>query len=54
MGGLGAYSPIKFLKFEEWKCHFLHSEHPNFAPKFMLTMLVFEIKGKNKKKENKY
>jgi hypothetical protein len=27
-GGLGAYSPRKFLKFEARKCHFLHSEHP--------------------------
>jgi hypothetical protein len=45
-GGLGEYSPRKFLKFESWKCHFLH-----FPPKFMLTILVFEInKGENAQK----
>jgi hypothetical protein len=28
-GGLGAYSRIKFLKFQAQKCNFLHSEHLN-------------------------
>jgi hypothetical protein len=28
-GGLGVYSPRKFLKFDYRKCHFLHAEHPN-------------------------
>ena len=28
-GGLGEYSPRKFLKFESRNCPFLHSEHPN-------------------------
>jgi hypothetical protein len=35
-------------KFETRKCHILHSEHSKFAQKFVLTILVFEIKeGKN-------
>jgi hypothetical protein len=38
----------EILKFEVLKCHFLHSLHLNFALKFMLNVLVFEIKeGKN-------
>ena len=50
----GEYSHRKFLKFESRKCHFLHSEHPKFAPKFMLTLLAFEInKGKNAQKVKK-
>ena len=51
---VGVYSTRKFLKFVAWKCHFLHSEHPKFALKFMLTILVFEIKdGKNAQKVKK-
>ena len=43
---VGPYSARKFLKLE--KCHFRASK---FAPKFMLTILVFEIKeGKNAQK----
>ena len=45
-GGLGVYSPRKFLKFEARKCHFLRSEHPN--------LLIFETKeGKNAQKVKK-
>jgi hypothetical protein len=44
----GGILPRKCLKFETRKCYFLHSEHPNLPLKFMLTILVFEIKeGKN-------
>ena len=48
----GHTPPEKKLKFEALKCHFLHYEHlSKFAQKFMLTILVFEIKeGKNAEK----
>jgi hypothetical protein len=46
-----ASSPRKLLKFEARKCHFLHSES-KFARKFMLTILVFEIKERKNEKYN--
>jgi hypothetical protein len=53
-GGLGEYSPRKFLKFEARKCHFLHSAFIQMTPKVMLTILVFEInEGKNAQKVKK-
>jgi hypothetical protein len=44
----------KILKFESRKCHFLPFWASKFAPKFILTILVFEINnGKNAQKLNK-
>ena len=51
-GGLGGVLPQNI--FEARKYQFLHSEHHKFAPKLMLTILVFEIKeGKNAQKVKK-
>ena len=50
-GGRGSGGVLPQNIFEARKCQFLHSEHHKFAPKLMLTILVFEIKeGKNAQK----